>query len=70
MQGLEIRISVTPGNEPPFLRFTWHFPGEPGNSTRPKIDIVGSAPVAQSAALEALWEAVLGSLQPIPVPKG
>ena len=70
MHGLELRISVAPGNEPPFLRFTWHFPGEPGNSARPKIDIVGSAPVAQSAALETVWEAVMRSLQPIPGPKG
>ena len=69
MQGVEIRISASPRNEPPFLRFTWHFQGEPGNSARPKIDIMGSAPVARRAALETTWDAVLGSLRPIPAPK-
>jgi hypothetical protein len=69
MPGLEIRISVMPGNEPPFLRFRWHFPGEPGSSTRPKTDITGSARSSHSAALETIWEAALGSLQPIPLAK-
>jgi hypothetical protein len=69
MHGLEIRISVMPANDPPFLRFTWHFPGEPGNSERPKIDIMGSAPVPQTILLETIWETILTSLQPIPVGK-
>jgi len=64
--GRELRIAVTVPGEEPFVRFTWHFPGEPLNAVKPQIDIVGSAYTTQQAALEALWEDMLGSLRPIP----
>lgn len=49
------------------LRLSWAFPGRPGQATAPAIMIVATARGSERAALEAAWEMLLGSLQPIPV---
>ena len=67
LSGTEIRISVLVPGEPPFVRFSWHFPGAPINGVKPQIDIVGSAPTEQQSELETVWEAILQSLRPVPL---
>lgn len=66
LEGKEIWASVDVPREPPFVRFTWHFPGVPEDSLRPSIDIKGTAPKSSQPELEAVWETVLRSFRPIP----
>lgn len=66
LEGKEIWISVYPPGENPFLRFTWHFPGVPENSSKPMINIVGTAPVNNQIDLEKIWESLLVSVQAVP----
>jgi hypothetical protein len=66
LEGKEIWASVASPEEAPFLRFTWHFPGVPGDSSRPMINVRATAPRDSRAELEAVWESVLGSLRAIP----
>ena len=67
LNGREIRIVVTlPGHEPQ-VRFTWHYPGVGRDGTKPKIDFVAKTSIAGQAALEAAWEAMLPSLESVPV---
>ncbi len=65
--GREIWIAVAlPGKEPQ-VRFTWHFAGVGRDGTKPKIDIMGKSALADQAVLEAVWEAMLPSIEPVPV---
>jgi hypothetical protein len=66
LEGKEIWASVDLPRETPFVRFTWHFPGVAEDSSRPMINIMGTAPTSRRAELEAVWEAVLRSFRPIP----
>ncbi len=67
LNGREIRILVTlPGQEPQ-VRFTWHYPGVGRDGTKPKIDFVAKDSVSGQPRLEAVWEAMLPSLEPVPV---
>lgn len=67
MAGREIRISIAlPGQEPQ-MRFTWHFAGVGRDGTKPQIDIVGTSGAGDQAALEAAWEAMLPSIETVPV---
>lgn len=66
LEGKEIWAAADVPDEPPFVRFTWHFPGVPEDSSRPAIDIKGAAPRSSQAELEAVWETVLRSFRPIP----
>lgn len=67
LNGREIRIVVTlPGKEPQ-VRFTWHYPGVGRDGTKPKIDFVAKVAVSGQPALEAAWEAMLPSLESVPV---
>jgi hypothetical protein len=67
LQGKEIRISMVPGNEPGFVRFTWHYAGVPGRGDQPAIDIMGTASSEHKIVLEAVWESMLESLARIPL---
>ncbi len=66
LTGKEIRAAVAPDKQPPFVRFTWHFPGVPGRSDQPLINVVGTALQREQTILEGAWEALLSSLRPIP----
>jgi type VI secretion system (T6SS) Tli4-like immunity protein len=66
LEGKEIAISASAPGEPASLRFTWHFPGVPQSSSKPMINIVGSAPVSQQPELEKIWDALLKSIQTVP----
>ncbi|GEM_PF-4126496 len=67
MAGREIWITIgLPGKEPQ-VRFTWHFAGVGREGTKPKIDIVGKSGTSDRAALEAAWEAMLPSIETVPV---
>ena len=67
LDGKQIWISLTVPGEPPTVRFTWHFAGEPGDSFHPMINILAMAPAAQRADLESAWETVLQSLRQVPL---
>ena len=67
MNGREIWIAVDVPNEPPLVRFTWHYPGSAASAIRPAIDIVGTTSRERAGQLESLWESILGSLRSIPV---
>ena len=67
MAGREIRISIALPDQEPQLRFTWHFAGVGRDGTKPKIDIVGTSEGGDQAALEAAWEAMLPSIETVPV---
>ena len=67
MAGREIRISIALPDQEPQLRFTWHFAGVGRDGTKPKIDIVGTSVAGDQAALEAAWEAMLPSIETVPV---
>lgn len=67
LPGREIRIVLTlPGQEPQ-VRFTWHYPGVGRDGTKPKIDFVAKGPAAAQPQIESLWEAMLPSLESVPV---
>jgi hypothetical protein len=67
LAGREIRIVVTlPGQEPQ-VRYTWHYPGVERDGTKPKIDFVAKGPASAQAQLESIWEAMLPSLESVPV---
>ncbi len=48
------------------LRFSWSHPGLAGQALAPAIMIVATARPQDQAALEAAWDLMLGSLQPLP----
>jgi len=66
LEGVEIQLLMAPPNAPPMVRYTWHFPGVPGDGTQPKINFVAHTTPDRRAALDAPWEAVLASLAKIP----
>jgi hypothetical protein len=66
LEGKEIWVSVVTPREPSFVRFTWHFAGVSGDSSRPMINIKGIAPTNQQAELETIWETVLKSFRSVP----
>ena len=66
LEGKETWVSVAAPGTPPFVRFTWHFPGVGGDSTRPAVTIVGNALEENRAELEEVWELLLGSLRAFP----
>jgi hypothetical protein len=66
LAGREIRVAVAPAKDLPFVRFTWHFPGVPGRSDQPSINVVGMALQTEQAVLEGSWETILTSLRPVP----
>lgn len=67
LAGREIRIVLAlPGQEPQ-VRFTWHYPGVGRDGTKPKIDFVAKGPLAAQPQMESLWDAILPSLESIPV---
>lgn len=68
LTGKEIRISIASPKEQPLLRFTWHYPGIPGSSTNPAIDILAASPATDQAQLESAWESMLTSLRTVPLP--
>lgn len=63
LTGIEIRIAAGKPVNPQFLRFTWHFAGEPYKADRPAINIVGTALATERARLESLWSVVLQSFR-------
>ena len=65
--GREIWIAIALPEKAPQVRFTWHFAGVARDGTKPKIDIVGKSGVGDQAALEAVWEAMLPSIEMVPV---
>lgn len=67
LPGKEMRVSVTPPDESPFVRFTWHFTGVPRRADQPAIDIVGTAQASHVAELEPAWESLLSSVRPVPL---
>jgi hypothetical protein len=67
LNGREIRIVVTLPGQQPQVRFTWHYPGVGRDGTKPKIDFVAKTSISGQAALEAAWEAMLPSLESVPV---
>lgn len=67
LSGKEIRISAVIPGEKPSVRFTWHYPGAARSSTKPSINVVGTAPVDKQKQLEAIWETVMTSLRTIPL---
>ncbi len=69
VEGHELQISLTLPGGADLLRFKWSFVGVGGDATRPNIEIDGSARAAQASELEAAWETLLTSLQPIPLAK-
>jgi len=65
--GREIWIAIAlPGKEAQ-LRFTWHYAGVGRDGTKPKIDLVGKSAVGDQAVLEVVWEAMLPSIEAVPV---
>lgn len=69
VDGRELQILLSLPGKPDLLRFDWRYEGAGHDATRPKIEIAGSAPASQSSELEAAWETLLNSLQPIPLAK-
>jgi len=67
LKGGELWISASGTSEPALVRFTWDYPGEPYSATKPSVAIMGTAELKHQAELEAIWEAVLGSLDSIPL---
>ena len=67
MTGKEFRIAIAAPGEPPIVRNTWQFSGEPRNPARPHINFVGTAGTQAQSDLDAAWDAVLNSLTPIPM---
>jgi Tle cognate immunity protein 4 C-terminal domain len=61
--GKELRIRVVVPGESPLTRYTWHFPGQPGRTNRPVIDLVGTVSGERAVDLDRAWEVVLGSLR-------
>ena len=59
--------AVTLPGEKPRVRFAWHFPGNPDNSTQPSVKISAAALKEHRAELEKIWETMLQSLRPVPV---
>ena len=68
LAGVEARIQMKPRDGEPFVRFTWRFAGVGGNPSAPQLMLVGSAPVEHQAQLNTVWERMLRSLQPVPLP--
>lgn len=68
LDGVEARLRIRMRGEAPFVRYSWRFAGLARNAAAPQIVLVGSAPDTEQAALEAAWEALLASLQPMPAP--
>jgi hypothetical protein len=66
LEGKEIAISATSPKEPAMVRFTWHFPGVAQDSTRPMINIVGSAPLPQQPELQKIWDSLLQTIETVP----
>jgi hypothetical protein len=67
LNGREIRIRVAlPGQEPQ-VRLTWHYPGVGRDGAKPRIDFLAKGPAALQPQLEAAWEAMLPSLESVPV---
>jgi len=69
LMGHEIRIVLAVPGQPETLRFNWHYAGTAGDASRPKIDVAGTATGTQRAELEAVWDKLLDSLQPVPLSK-
>jgi hypothetical protein len=65
LEGKEITISASAPGEPSSLRFTWHFQGVPGNSSKPMINIVGMTPAKYQPEFEKIWDALLNSIQTV-----
>jgi hypothetical protein len=68
VEGNEMWISVSAPDEESTVRFTWEFAGRPENAIRPYMQFRASAPLAQKAELERLWEVLLNTLKPVPLP--
>jgi Tle cognate immunity protein 4 C-terminal domain len=66
LEGKEIWIVAEGPGEPPLVRFTWHFAGVPQNSSKPMINVVGTAPVKNQLDLEKIWDDLLNSIQTVP----
>lgn len=66
LEGMEIHLSMAPPNEPEIIRYTWHFPGVPGDGTQPKINIVAFTSPDRRAELDPVWEALIASLAKVP----
>jgi hypothetical protein len=67
VEGHELQISISLPGKPDLLRFDWGYEGVGGDAMRPKITVAGTAPAAQSNEMEAAWEMLMSSLQPIPL---
>jgi hypothetical protein len=66
LEGKESEIFLAPPQESALVRLTWHFPGVPGNTSKPMINIVAMCPAKYRAELEKIWDALLNSVQPVP----
>ena len=69
LDGFEERFSVVPKTEPPFVRFSWKYPGQPLRGDTPQITVIAVAPKEQQVHLTLAWEQLLGSLKPVPMAK-
>jgi Tle cognate immunity protein 4 C-terminal domain len=67
LAGLEERIAVLPNGDPPFIRFSWKYSGEPLRSDHPQISIRAVCHSIHQAQMVEAWEAILGSLRQVPM---
>jgi len=64
--GHELWIEITTPKTGRNTRYTWHFPGEPRSATRPSVTLLAKT-ASSPAALSPIWEAILTSIDTIPV---
>lgn len=67
LKGRELWLSAHFPSEQSGLRFSWVYSGVAYNAAQPCITLVASAELKHRAELEAVWKAVLGSLDSIPL---
>ena len=67
MEGMEIHLSMAPPGEPEIIRYTWHFPGVPGDGTQPRLNLVAFSSPEQHQSVSELREALEESNLPFRV---
>ena len=66
LRGMESWLSIGTADKRETLRFSWSYPGTPGNAGAPAIMLVATAEVAYRAQLVAAWEEMTKTLRPVP----
>jgi len=65
LEGLEERFAITAAGEPPFLRYSWKYPGESMRGDRPSIMLRAVAHREHEPKMTEAWETILASLRQV-----